>query len=249
MAGQSGKAKLWELANYGSIPESLVFTLHYTRLTVAVNSFVPFCSFRVRISNSGFQTRGPTPLHWHARRAPMECLLGPCGATPLERHCAELTVHGVEVNTPAIPRLDPVLTPRHFPRNGFLKTPPLPLRTPAPLTTSSSPRPEPASPGPGAGRRRRFGVRDRPVAWHGGVVLQIRAGRPDPTRAARVGGDRWQPQQAHLKRSVGASAMGHPRRRERVQQRRVLPPPRAQRGLRLRLHRRGRRGRWMRTAK
>lgn len=55
----------------------------------------------------------------------MECLLGPCGATPLERHCAELTVHGVEVSTPAIPRLDPVLTPRHLPRNGFLKTPPL----------------------------------------------------------------------------------------------------------------------------
>ena len=34
----------------------------------------------------------------------MECLLGPCGATPLERHSAELTVHGVEVSVPSIPR-------------------------------------------------------------------------------------------------------------------------------------------------
>ena len=132
MAGQSGKAKLWELANYGSIPEFLVFRLHYTRLTFAVNSFVPFCSFRVRISNSGFQTRGPTPLHWHARRAPMECLLGPCGATPLERHCAELTVHGVEVNTPAIPRLDPVLTPRHLPRKRLSQDTASPATDPRP---------------------------------------------------------------------------------------------------------------------
>ena len=236
-----------ELRFHTRIPcfQTALHAAHIRRQLVCAFLFLPESESAILV----LQTRGPTTLHWHARRAPMECLLGPCGATPLERHCAELTVHGVEVNTPAIPRLDPVLTPRHFPRNGFLKTPPLPLRTPAPLTTSSSPRPEPASPGPGAGRRRRFGVRDRPVAWHGGVVLQIRAGRPDPTRAARVGGDRWQPQQAHLKRSVGASAMGHPRRRERVQQRRVLPPSRAQRGRGLRLHRRGRRGRWMRTAK
>ena len=169
MAGQSGKAKLWELANYGSIPVIPCFqtALHAARIRrqlVCAFLFLPESESAILV----FQTRGPTPLHWHARRAPMECLLGPCGATPLERHCAELTVHGVEVNTPAIPRLDPVLTPRHFPRNGFLKTPPLPLRTPAPLTTSSSPRPEPASPGPGAGRRRRFGVRGRPVAWHRG---------------------------------------------------------------------------------
>ena len=35
----------------------------------------------------------------------MECLLGPCGATPLERHSAELTVHGVErIIAPELPR-------------------------------------------------------------------------------------------------------------------------------------------------
>ena len=249
MAGQSGKAKLWELANYGSIPESLVFRLHYTRLTFAVNSFVPFCSFRSPNQQFWFSDSG-------ADSAPLARAEGADGVSPrpLRRHAAGETLRGAHGprrrgehprDTSSRSRSNPTAHPA---KTAFSRHR-LSLRTPAPLTTSSSPRPEPASPGPGAGRRRRFGVRDRPVAWHGGVVLQIRAGRPDPTRAARVGGDRWQPQQAHLKRSVGASAMGHPRRRERVQQRRVLPPSRAQRGLRLRLHRRGRRGRCMRTAK
>lgn len=132
MAGQSGKAKLWELANYGSIPES-AFSDCTTRGSHSPSTrlclFVPS---GVRISNSGFQTRGPTPLHWHARRAPMECLLGPCGATPLERHCAELTVHGVEVNTPAIPRLDPVLTPRPIPRKRLSQDTASPATDPRP---------------------------------------------------------------------------------------------------------------------
>ena len=62
----------------------------------------------------------------------MECLLGPCGATPLERHCAELTVHGVEVNTPAIPRLDPVLTPRPIPRKRLSQDTASPATDPRP---------------------------------------------------------------------------------------------------------------------
>ena len=133
MAGQSGKAKLWELANYGSIPESLVFRLHYTRLTFAVNSFVPFCSFRSPNQQFWFfRLEGRLRSIGSARRAPMECLLGPCGATPLERHCAELTVHGVEVNTPAIPRLDPVLTPRHLPRKRLSQDTASPATDPRP---------------------------------------------------------------------------------------------------------------------
>jgi hypothetical protein len=43
----------------------------------------------------------------------MECLLGPCGATPLERHSAELTVHGVEVSVPSIPRATDPRATRH----------------------------------------------------------------------------------------------------------------------------------------
>ena len=60
-----------------------------------------------------FQIRLPTPASWDARRAPMECLLGPCGAAPLERHSAELTVHGVEVSVPSIPRATDPRATRH----------------------------------------------------------------------------------------------------------------------------------------
>lgn len=89
MAGQSGKAKLWELANYGSIPESLVFRLHYTRLIFAVNSFVPFVPSGVRISNSGSSDSG-------ADSAPLARAEGADGVSPrpLRRHAAGETLRG-----------------------------------------------------------------------------------------------------------------------------------------------------------
>ena len=89
MAGQSGKAKLWELANYGSIPESLVFRLHYTRLVFAVNSFVPFCSFRSPNQQFWFSDSG-------ADSAPLARAEGADGVSPrpLRRHAAGETLRG-----------------------------------------------------------------------------------------------------------------------------------------------------------
>jgi len=119
-----------ELRFHTRIPcfQTALHAAHIRRQLVCAFLFLPESESAILV----FQTRGPTTLHWHARRAPMECLLGPCGATPLERHCAELTVHGVEVNTPAIPRLDPVLTPRHPPRKRLSQDTASPATDPRP---------------------------------------------------------------------------------------------------------------------
>mmetsp|Transcript_5723 Transcript_5723/g.23665 ORF Transcript_5723/g.23665 Transcript_5723/m.23665 type:complete len:295 (-) Transcript_5723:196-1080(-) len=112
--------------------------------------------------------------------------------------------------------------------------------------------------GPAHGRRRRIRVCRGAVAGIGGVLLQIRAGRPHATREARAFDWRTRRIDALRARSSPrrlerrARPMGLARRGQRVQKRRVLPPSggdrrRTRRGSRVRLHRgrlhRGRRRR------
>ena len=117
----------------------------------------------------------------------MECLLGPCGAAPLERHSAELTVHGVEVSVPAIPHAtDP--RPRGTPsKRPILKTT-LPTDRrygPPALTTPVFPL-LPSMPPP---QGLRLDDDDESVfvvvRWQGSGASYFRSAQVDRTRRAR----------------------------------------------------------------